>query len=163
MPTVTSRLPALIDYLVALFQNASTLGQAVPRVAVYDGQVITADPEALILWVGMSDPSVPNAAAADFTQSWAGLGRRGRDETVTIHCCAVAWGGGDSLAVQRDAAFGIVAAVETLMQADSTQFGGNALFPDPGITGGALTQLATDRGPAARVTFDLIFRSRIGG
>ena len=161
--TVTSRLPALIDYLIALFTNAATLGQATPKVAVYDGQVITADPESLILWVGMSDPSVPNQQAASFTQEWAALGRRGRNETVTIHCCAVAWGGGDSLAVQRVAVFGIVAAVEALMQADSTQFGGNTLYPAPGMTAGALTQLATDRGPAARVAFDLTFKNRIGG
>jgi hypothetical protein len=161
--TVTSRLPALIDYLVALFQGAATLGQATPKVAVYDGQVITDDPESLILWVGMSDPAIPDQQAADFAQEWGSLGRQGRNETVTIHCCAVAWGGGDSLAVQRVAVFGIVAAVETLMQADTTRFGGNVLYPAPGVAAGALTQLSTDRGPAARVAFDLIFKSRIGG
>src|SRR6266568_8675057 len=161
--TITSRVPALIDYLVGLFTSAATLGQAVPPVAVYDGQVITADPAPLILWVGMTDPSIPNSEAAGFAQEWAALGRRGRNETVTIHCCAVAWGGGNGLAVQRAAVFGIVAAVETLMQADTTQFGGNVLFPDPGVAAGALTQLSTDRGPAARVAFDLTFKSRIGG
>ncbi len=163
--TITSRVPALIDYLVSLFQNAATLGQAVPKVAVYDGQVITADPESLILWVGMTDPAIPNSEAAVFAQEWAAIGRRGRNETVTIHCCAVSWGAGnsDSLAVQRAAVFGIVAAVETLMQADTTQFGGNVLYPDPGVAAGALTQLSTDRGPAARVAFDLVFKSRIGG
>ncbi len=161
--TITSRVPALIDYLVGLFTSAATLGQAVPPVAVYDGQVITADPAPLILWVGMTDPSIPNSEAAGFAQEWAALGRRGRNETIIIHCCAVAWGGGNGLAVQRAAVFGIVAAVETLMQADTTQFGGNVLFPDPGVAAGALTQLSTDRGPAARVAFDLTFRSRIGG
>lgn len=162
--TVTSRLPALIDYLVTLFTSAATLGQATPKVAVYDGQVITADPESLILWVGMSDPSVPNQAAAEYAQEWGALGRRGRNETVTIHCCAVAWeSGADSLQAQRVAAFGIVAAVETLMQADSTQFGGNTLYPAPGMTTGALTQLVTSKGATARVAFDLTFKNRIGG
>jgi hypothetical protein len=160
--TVTSRVPALIDYLVALFTNAATLGQATPKVTVYDGPVVTADPESLVLWVGLSDPAVP-AQSAHFEQEWAALGRQGRNETATIHCCAVAWGGTDSLATQRVAAFGIVAAVETLMQADTTQFGGNVLYPAPGITAGALTQMSTDRGPAARVAFDLVFKARIGG
>jgi hypothetical protein len=166
VPTITSRLPALIDYLVSLFKNAATLGAAPPpnNVTVYDGQVITEDPENLILWVGMSDPSIPDQAAADFTQEWAALGRRGRNETVTIHCCAVGWGAGEnSVAAARVAACGIVAAVETLMQADATQFGGNVLYPMPGVAAGALTQLSTDRGPAARVAFDLVFRNRIGG
>jgi hypothetical protein len=160
--TVTSRVPALIDYLVALFTNAATLGQATPKVTVYDGPVVTGDVENLVLWVGLSDPAIP-AESAHFEQDWAAIGRRGRDEMTTIHCCAVAWGGADSLAAQRVAAFGIVAAVETLLQADTTQFGGNVLYPAPGITGGALTQMSTDRGPAARVAFDLIFKSRIGG
>jgi hypothetical protein len=160
--TITSRVPALIDYLVTLFANAATLGQATPKVTVYDGPVVTEDPEQLVLWVGLSDPAIP-AESAHFEQTWGGLGRLARNEATTIHCCAVSWGGGDSLAVQRVAAFGIVAAVEVLMQSDSTQFGGNVLFPNPGITGGALTQLATQQGPAARVAFDLIFTSRIGG
>jgi hypothetical protein len=152
----------LIDYLVTLFTNAPTLGQATPKVTVYDGPVVTSDPEPLILWVGLSDPATP-AESAHFEQAWGGLGRLARNETTTIHCCAVAWGGGDSLATQRVAAFGIVAAVEVLMASDSTQFGGNVLFPNPGVTAGALTQLSTDRGPSARVAFDLIFTSRIGG
>jgi hypothetical protein len=63
----------------------------------------------------------------------------------------------------RVAATGIVAAVETVMQADATQFGGLVLYPAPGITGLALLQNNTDRGAIARVTFDLTFRARIGG
>ena len=49
------------------------------------------------------------------------------------------------------------------MQADTTQFGGNALFPDPGITALVLTQNNGDRGAVARVAFDLVFKARIGG
>jgi len=167
MPAVTSRLPALLDYLVALFTSDPTLGQASPPVTVFDGPPTTLLDAPLKLYVGLTDPdSLAAEAAGDFTQSWAALGRRGRDETTVIHCCAEAWSGGggtDPVQPVRVAVTGIVAAVETLMQADSTQFGGNALFPDPGITTGTLLQNNTSKGPIARMQFDLTFRSRIGG
>jgi hypothetical protein len=63
----------------------------------------------------------------------------------------------------RVAATGIVAAVEVLMQSDSTQFGGNVLYPAPGVSVGALLQNNTSVGAIARVAFDLVFTSRIGG
>ena len=62
----------------------------------------------------------------------------------------------------RLAVTGIVAAVETLMQSDTTQFGGNVLFPDPGLKNLSLPQNSTDHGALARQTFDLTFRCRIG-
>ena len=162
--TVTSRVPALIDYLYNLFSTDPTIGQATPPVTVYDGPVTTGLDPPLKLWVGVSDPdNASHELAADFTQSWASLGRRGRDEMITIHCVAEAWSGVDDLKSQRVAVYGILAAVETLMQADTTQFGGNVLFPDPGLTAMTLLQNNTTTGAIARVTFDLIFKSRIGG
>ena len=164
MPTVTSRVPALIDYLIALFTNAATLGAATPPVAVYDGPVTTEANAQLILYVGLSDPDNEGAQpAADFTQEWAAIGRQGRNETTTVHCCAEAWSGTDDLATVRVAVTGITAAVEALLQADSTQFGGNVLYPAPGFSSGTLVQNNTQQGAVARVPFDLIFKSRIGG
>lgn len=164
MPTVTSRLPALIDYLVALFTNAATLGQAAPPVTVYDGPATTDLDAPLKLFVGLSDPDNPAAEpAGEFAQEWAAIGRQGRNETSVIHCCAEAWAGTDDLKTVRVSVTAIVAAVETLLQADSTQFGGNVLFPAPGFAAGALLQNHDDRGSIARVPFDLIFKSRIGG
>jgi hypothetical protein len=164
--TITSRVPALIDYLVPLFTNAATLGAAAApnTVTVFDGPPTTELDPFLALYVGLSDPDNPGAEpAGDFAQSWGALGRLGRNETTTIHCCAQAWAGTDDLKTVRVAATGIVAAVEVLMQSDSTQFGGNVLFPAPGITAGVLSQNNTDKGAIARVAFDLIFQSRIGG
>jgi hypothetical protein len=162
--TVTSRVPALIDYLVTLFTNAATLGAATPPVQVFDGPPTTELDPPLALYVGLSDPDNTAAElAADFTQSWGGLGRFARNETSTIHCCAQAWAGTDDLKTVRISATGIVAAVEVLMASDTTQFGGNVLFPAPGLTTGSLLQNNTDRGAIARVAFDLIFTSRIGG
>jgi hypothetical protein len=164
VPTVTSRVPALIDYLVALFANAATLGQATPPVAVYDGPVTTSAPAQLVLWVGLSDPDNDGAQpAADFTQEWGAIGRQARNETTTVHCCAEAWSGVDDLKTVRLAVTGITAAVEALMQADSTQFGGNVLYPAPGYSSGTLLQNNTQQGAVARVPFDLTFKSRIGG
>ena len=162
--TVTSRLPALIDYLDALFTADPTLGAASPPVTVYDGPPTTGLDAPLKLYVGLADPDNPGVEpAGESLQTWAALGRRGRDEMVTIHCCAEAWSGSDSIQSVRLSATGIVAAVETLMQADTTQFGGNALFPDPGITSMVLSQNNTTTGAIARQSFDLIFKCRIGG
>jgi hypothetical protein len=162
--TITSRVPALLDYLVTLFTNDATLGAATPPVTVFDGPPTTELDPFLALYVGLSDPDNEAAeAAADSVQEWGGLGRLARNETTTIHCCAQAWAGTDDLKTVRVSAYGIVAAVEVLMQADSTQFGGNVLFPAPGIATGSLLQNNTNQGAIARVAFDLIFKSRIGG
>lgn len=164
MTTITSRVPALIDYLVALFTNAATIGQAAPPVTVFDGPVTTGLDPQLALWVGLPDPDNPAAeTAADFTQEWAALGLLGRNEIITVHCCAQAWSGADDVRTVRLAVTGITAAVEALMQADATQFGGNVLYPAPGFTSGSLSQNNTDRGAIARIPFDLTFKSRIGG
>jgi len=164
VPTITSRVPPLIDYLVTLFQGSAALGQATPPVTVLDGPATTELDPPLALWVGLPDPDNPAAeTAADFTQAWAAIGRLGRDEIITIHCCAQAWSGADDVKTVRLAVTGITSAVETLMQADTTQFGGNVLFPAPGFASGSLTQNNTDRGAIARIPFDLTFRSRIGG
>jgi hypothetical protein len=157
--TVTSRVPALLDYLVPLFQASATLGAASPPVTVFDGPPTTELDPGLALYVGFPDPDNTAAeAGADFTQVWAGMGTS-RDETIIVHCCAQAWAGTDDLRTVRVAAFGILAAVEALMAADATQFGGNVVFAAPGVTTGALLQNNTDRGAIARVTFELIFRS----
>jgi len=159
MPTITSRVPALIDYLVALFTNAATLGAATPAVTIFDGPPTTELDPGLALYVGVPDPdNVQAEAGADFTQAWAGMGSS-RDETITVHCCAQAWAGTDDPRTVRVAAFGILAAVEVLMATDATQFGGNVVFATPGVTSGSLLQNNTQTGAIARVTFGLAFRS----
>jgi len=166
MPTITSRLPALIDYLVTLFTSAATLGAAAApnTVTVFDGPAVTDLDPPLALFVGLANPDATAAAEAGATvQDWGALGRLGRNETSTIRCCAQAWSGTDDLHTVRISATGIVANVEAVLQADSTQFGGNVLYPLPGITNLTLLQNTTDRGAIARVSFDLIFFSRIGG
>lgn len=166
MATVTSRLPALLDYLFSLFTNAATLGAAPDpgKVTVYDGPPTTELDPFLKLFVGWTDPDSDGAeSGAESQQEWAALGRMARNETVTIHCCAEAWSGVDDARTVRVACTGITAAAEVLMQADTTQFGGNVLFPDPGLTNVATPQLNTSKGMRVQQTFDLVFRCRIGG
>jgi kynureninase len=165
VPTITSRIPALTDYLVNLFNNAATLGAANPPVTIYDGPPTTELDPGLKLYVGWTDPDDPvsEEPGAESTQDWAGLGRFARDEIVTIHCCAEAWSGIDDIKAMRTACAGITAAVEALLQADNSQFGGNVLYPMPGLTNVSTPQNNTSKGSLVRQTFDLIFRCRIGG
>lgn len=164
MPTVTSRIPALTDYLVNLFTSDATLGAATPPVAIYDGPPTTELDPPLKLYIGWTDPDdTTGEAGAESQQDWASIGRRARSEIVTIHCCAEAWSGIDDIKAMRTAAAGITAAVEVLMQADTTQFGGNVLYPMPGLTNVSTPQNNTPMGSLARQTFDLIFMCRIGG
>jgi hypothetical protein len=157
----TSRVPALIDYLVTAFTNASTLGTASPPVAVYDGPQTTRAPAQLVLWVGLDDPDTDQVApsAAAFEQEWAALGKQARNEISTIHCVAEAWTGADDIKGMRTAAFGIVAAVEDIVRTDP--FSGLALFPDPGVTGGELRQNNTEQGALVQVSFQIAFKSRL--
>jgi len=166
VPTVTSRIPALTDYLINLFTNDVTLGAApAPNtVTIYDGPPTTELDPPLKLYVGWTDPDATGGdAGAESQQEWAALGRRARNEQVTIHCCAEAWSGIDDIKAMRTACAGITAAVEVLLQADTSQFGGNVLFPDPGITNISTPQNNPASGSLVRQTFDLIFMCRIGG
>ena len=157
---MSSKVPPLIDYLVALFTNDATLGQAVPPVTVFDGPPTTALDAPLKLYVGLTDPDADTAEpAAALTQARSDLGNLTRDELSEIHCVAEAWSGVDALQTMRVAAFGIVAAVETLVRADATKFGGNAALAAPGVTNGELLQNNTSTGAVARVTFSLMFKS----
>ena len=157
--TVTSRVPALIDYLVALFTNAATLGQATPPVTVYDGPPTTELDPFLKLYLGLTDPdNEAIEAAATITQAREDLGSSTRGEVSEIHCCAEAWSGVDTIQVVRLQVFGILAAVETLVRADATQFGGNAQAM-PGLSVGELLQNNTSTGAIARIPFSLTFRS----
>jgi hypothetical protein len=164
-----------MDYLITLFTNAPTLGGATPPVTIFDGPAVTGLDAFLKLYVGLTDPdNIANGEpGATSQQTWGALGRFGRNEQVTIHCCAEAWSGYEGtpttaeatsgIQTMRLAATGITAAVEALMQADTTQFGGNVLMPDPGLTNVSLPQTSTTAGILVRQTFDLIFRCRIGG
>ena len=162
MTTISSRLPALITYLVALFTNDPTVGGA--GVTVFDGPVTTDLDPSLKLWIGMQNPDGAGPQeAGKSAQDWGGIGRQAKNEVARIHCVAEAWSGDDTLATVRDSLFGITSAVEALMLANSDRFGGNVLFPSNGFSEGTLVQDNPDTGAVARLLFDLVFTARIGG
>ncbi len=161
--TGTSRVPDVIDYLVAAFTAAATLGAATPPVAVYDGPIATRAPEQLILWVGLRDPdSEEMETGAESTQEMVGQGGVHRNEHLTIPCAAESWSGGTDIRTERLAAYAIVAAVEDLLRRDAS-LGGLVLFVDPGVTDSELTQNNTNTGAIARVAFNITAKARIGG
>lgn len=157
MTSVISRVPSVLDYLVATFTAAATLGAATPPVTVYDGPATTGDSERLVLWVGLDDPDGAGAPlAAESTRQWAGLG--GQSESIVVYCAAEAWSGESSVSAYRTAAYAIVAAVEALVRADATGFGGNEMVANPGVTGAQLRQNNAS-GAQARVTFQIQINS----
>lgn len=157
----TSRIPALIDYLVTAFTNAATLGQATPPVDVFDGPPTTDDPSPLALYVGVDDAfadSAPTGATSE--QVRQGLANK-RQETVTIHCTAVAWSGASDMRAVRTSAFAILAAAEDIIRLNTDGFGGNAGGALPGVSGIALQQNNAG-GATAQVAFTVTFISFIG-
>jgi hypothetical protein len=148
-----SQQPAVLDALVAI------LTTALPDVRVLDGPGISDDSTSLWLFVGDDDPDSTDApTAVDGSQSWAGLGRRSRDEEFTVWCTAVAWSGDDPLKPVRDAAYGIVVQMEASITGDPT-LGGIALWCGLGTV--RLRQNVTDRGAEAHVTVGVDVRTRL--
>lgn len=158
-----SCVPAVVTYLVNTFTAASTLGAASPPVVVRTGPQLGSFAP-LVLWVAIDDPygtqgGVP--AGAHSEQEWAGMPARLRNEVVDIYCCAEAWSGGTDTLTAMNAAYGITAAVETLLLAD-VGLGGNVLFEFPGFTGADLRWHQGDGGCAAQVLFRIAVKARLG-
>jgi hypothetical protein len=163
--SVTTRIPAVLDYLYNTFYNAATLGAATPPVSVYDGPVPTGGADTLILWVGVSDPQATPPEAGASAHEWAGLGKMAINETLSVFCTAFAWTGTESgtFKAARDAANGIMSAVEDIVRGDAS-LGGTVQTPgNAQVTNAVWTQGPTTAGPSARVTFEITAKARIGG
>ena len=161
--TVTSRIPAAIDYLVTTFKASALLGAASPPVAVYDGPLATAAPDQAQLWVGVDDPDTTAAVtSADSTQTWAGLGHLAKNEQLSIRCTAQAWSGGDDVRTARQAVYAIMSAVETVVLADATLGGAVTVPGNAEVSAGTLLQLTGSGGAVARVVFEITAQARIG-
>ena len=156
---MTTKVPALIDSLVNAFTTAATLGQATPPVTVYDGPPTTGLDAPLKLYVGLTDPDNEGIEpAATFRQTRDDLGSNTRTEFPDIHCCAEAWSGTDDMSTVRHAVAAIVAAVETIIRSDATNFGGLGQAT-PGLASGDLLQNNTTTGAIARIPFTISFTS----
>lgn len=159
--TVTSRIPATLAYLFATFTAAPTLGAAPSPVAVWYGPAGSWAPQSL--YIGLNDPDpgvIPTSAVGN--QEWVGQPGRHRNEMFSVFCCAEFWSEDTDFPTAVNGVTGIVAAVETILQAD-INLGGNILFLDPGVTGQALRMNLTDKGAVAQVQFQIDCKARIGG
>ena len=169
MAAGSSRVPALIDWLVSAFQNAPALQallvpalptQAAQAVVTYDGPVANDQDAKFVIWVGVTDPmNLAAEPAATFTQTRADLGNLTRDEQSEIHCVAADWTGSNDFRTARLNASAILAAAETIIRSDTTQFGGNAALAAPGVSAGDLMQNTTQQGGVAWIPFTVIFKS----
>lgn len=156
---MTTKAPALIDWLVNAFTVSTALGAATPPVTIFDGPPTTGLDPGLKLFVGLTDPDNEGMeTAATITQSRGDLGSAARDEVSEIHCAAEAWSGADDISTVRHQVAAIVAAAETVIRSDATQFGGNAQAM-PGFSAGDLLQNNTATGAIARIPFTIIFKS----
>lgn len=161
----TSRIPAVLDYLVAACTADATLAALTFAdtigVRVYDGDPPTAEYPKQALYIGVDDPDSDSQVVADGEQEWAALGALARDEHITLWCAAETWyGDSEAIGPARTAACAIVAAVETILRADGT-LGGAVMFGAPGITGHRVQQAWAESGCRVRVTFRIEMKARL--
>lgn len=151
----TSRFSAVVASLAA----AITAAVNNPLIPVFDGPM-TSDPDALSYFVVGSDGSDGEVRAGQFTQSWAGLGARARDEMADVDCALVVLSGDEgTFAGVRDTAFGLLAQMETGMRSNFATNVPGVLWQE--LTVGDVFQANTNRGPRVRIPFTVHFRSRI--
>jgi hypothetical protein len=120
-PTITSRVPQVIDWLYQAAASSPLLG-AHPdpdqKVSVFDGPQVPAATQGLerVLWVG-ADPAALGDPVAEAGQDFAFLDHaRTRDEDGAIAMSAQHWSGDTSNKVHRAGAAAIVAGVELLLR-----------------------------------------------
>lgn len=152
----TSVVPELLDALIA--QARAVLEPQ--GVEVIDG-LPAAWTVGDFLYVGVTDPDSPTpTAAATSTQKWPLATPTGRDETGTITCYAYVQRGSADPKEARDAAFGIVGAVQSLLRGPDVRLG------VPGVLRTSFASQDFDQGQTADgalavVTFRIDFTARI--
>lgn len=161
----TTRVPAVLAYLVTTFQAAATIGQATPPVNVIDGPNVTADPGNVALWVGCEDidPATVMPVAARSTESRGNLSDMGgltRNEAISVPCVIQAQSASDDVPSLRATAAAVMAAVDTLIRGDRT-LGGNVILTTPGVNTAEWQQGPSTRGMAVRLLFTIDAEAQI--
>lgn len=150
----TSRVPDAIDALVALFGAAPALD----GVKVVDGPLVTGDPLREAICVAY-DGAEGGGEAVDIQQEWASIGQKARNETFTITCAVVVWGGATKVRPARERAFALLAAVEDALRADPSLG-----LPPPTVVAfaaGSLFHEQSESGMQARISFQVAVQTRI--
>jgi hypothetical protein len=147
--STTSRIPATIDALVAIF------AAALPDVQILDGppNVNLASDFVTVGWSPYTD------TAADAQQQFVSLGTQRREEDFTIACYADSYSGDTGASARRARVFQLVGAAETALRADATLGGVLTLWAEMGDT--TLHQEIDDRGLVVGVTFHVHCKTRI--
>lgn len=165
--TLTSRVPAVTDYLVAAAQASTSLGaSATAKVRVIDGPPPTNDELAQqrILYIGW-DQVNGTPGGEDSAQSWSIMDHaRTREEDGTVTCTADAWLGG-TMKQARDACAAIVGGVELLLRGDGSTGPGDATMGRL-VFWSAVEDLKwypvqDQQGAAMRCVFTVSFRARL--
>lgn len=153
-------VPALIDFLV------SAAEAAMPTLLVVDGPGHTDDPGDFLL-VGVDDPNNAGSAEAAVSDvTWAGLGQRASDEAGLITCAALSRNGDGDQKAARDAAFGTVAALKSLLTKATTD-PASVQMSVAGVLHARVGHLRLtqdqdpESGALALVIFDVAFAARI--
>lgn len=153
MATITDQTGAVIDYLVAQCQASPSLGAANPPVIVFDGPTLTSTQLVAPnrIWVGADGPAtagVPTESAT-FDEAFAFIDKaRTRDNTIDVAMAVENWNGDPSqpaVKTCRDTAFGLMAAVETLLRGSPDTGPGDSSM-------GGLVLWSEVKGPGAVVT-----------
>ncbi|MEU8270829.1 hypothetical protein AB0B89_27185 [Sphaerisporangium sp. NPDC049002] len=153
----TSRVPAAIDALVALFQ--ATPGLGVAGVAVVDGPIITGDPLHEAVFVGYDGDPDGDGEAVTFDQEWAGLGARAKNESFVVMCAVSVWSGSTKVVPVRTRAFEMLGEVETALRTDPSLG-----LPPPTVVAmasGSLVQSQRGSGLECRIPFQIAVQTRI--
>jgi hypothetical protein len=150
--TGTSRIPAVLDALVAAFTTAL----AAADVTVTDGPPGLDQPlRELCIGHTREDDEIA------FTQEWAGQGGLSRNEMFEIPNMLYLRTGDTNLSALRLALFGYLATIESTLRADPTLgITGFTVRAEFG-TSGSYKQEVTERGLVLRVRFTIRVKTRI--
>lgn len=147
----TSRVPVTIDALVAAFRAAG--------LNTFDGPPITGD-WSVAVFVGYDAGGEDSEfRAVTTTQSWASLGAKARNEEFSVFCGIAAVDGGGVTKVARDAAYSVMATVETVLRADPS-LGQTPPFTIA-VASGDLYQFPVESGMECRLPFTISVVTRI--
>jgi hypothetical protein len=153
----TSRIPAAVDALVALWKAAPGLA----GVSVLDGPPTVDQSDADYLYVGYQ---FGGDAAVEMSQDFASAGARRRDETFDVLCQVDSFTGDTDTSARRGRAFELLAAVEDSLRATAAAptaptLGGAVLWAH--LTQAQLVQRFTDQGVQVGVAFRVSCHARI--
>ncbi|MEV7684468.1 hypothetical protein [Streptomyces bungoensis] len=153
--TAPSRVPDLIDNLIAALQAAAGL----TGVKVVDGPLVRDSAASEFVFVGYDGDPEGEFATAGTSQQWAGLGAKAKSEEITLTCAVLVQRGSTDVKACRTRTFEIFAQVEAVVR-DAPALG----LPPPTVCSISDTTFhteQTDRGVRGRMPFTLSCTTRI--